>query len=1300
MSDAATTTAPKTPAPRRWLRRSAIALASLALLLGAAFWLLGREATLQTLVQKIADASGGQIVVSGVSGSLYDKMHLDHASYRSPDSNITAENITINWSPLQYFSHGIAINQLHVAKLVFESVGPSKPAVLPETLAPPFQLGIADARVTRLTLVSAGSNHIIDNLRFKLAGDQTRWRLQDASAATPWGLAAVDATIGATSPFALDGKASLTQVSMPAGQKPAQLLTRLHGNLSLFDVNASGQSQQASGDALLTLAPFDPMILRTVNINGRGIDPALFNPAWPQADLRIELSAKIGTDQSVSGQLALSNQGTPGALDQQRLPLRAVSGQLKGTLTATTIESVVLDLAQAGKFTGGGAISRSAAGATTGSAAFKLHTDGIDLKAIHSKMNPTRIAGDIDLTSNGNTLALNAALVQKGLRLELQATLADALLQVQRARLLAGKGSISLSGQASLTGQQAFKANASTSHFNPAAFGAYPAADLNAEIRLNGHLAPKWQVAGDFALRSSRLFDQPLSGAGKLTFDALHVAGADIDLRLGSNSVQARGSFGAPSERLNLSIDAPKLASLGPQFGGVLRGSGVLSGTSAAPALSFTLDGNNLRLLDVHQIKTLRASANLGSGVGAGAAGPSSLISDIELSGYTSPTLTLAGARLQTAGTRAAHTLVLSARNDDFDAAASVRGGWNTGAWNGTLDTLQNRGRYAFALQAPVPVRIAGPANGGVMGLLRPEQIALTNAVFTLPGGSISVQNLEKTGSRWRSTGQAAGLPLTYLAQLSKAWRDNVSSDLTLGAAWSLNLQAAAGADPAIDGMLHVFREKGDLTVGAEVPLTLGLSRLDARLDVANNALHLKVDLDGARAGNAHLDASVQMVHGRVTQDSALRFTGSADMASLAWLAPLSGQPGLDVGGAIKLAMTGSGSIGAPLLNGDITGEKLLLNWSDQGVKLRNGQLQARLAGDQLLLQRLSFDGVEGSALADGWLRFAHTETTMQLKVSADKLLVLARPDRTLVVSGQSSLTRDQKHFQLNGKFKAERAAIELAAQDTPTQSDDVVVLGQPRAVAKAPSLPLNIDIEADLGAAFYLKGKGVDAQLAGNVRILAIDRRPPRATGSIRVVSGTYAAYGQKLAIERGLITFTGAYDNPGLNILAVRKRPEDEALTETNVEAGVEVRGTALAPVAKLVSTPSVPDSEKLAWLVLGHGSAGTAGNELGLLTTAASALFGGSSGGSLQARLANSLGVDELGLAQGQGQAKGVENTVVTVGKRLSQRAYLSFEQGASTATSLVKLRYKLNPRITLQFQTGANTALDVLYTWAFD
>jgi translocation and assembly module TamB len=567
----------------------------------------------------------------------------------------------------------------------------------------------------------------------------------------------------------------------------------------------------------------------------------------------------------------------------------------------------------------------------------------------------------------------------------------------------------------------------------------------------------------------------------------------------------------------------------------------------------------------------------------------------------------------------------------------------------------------------------------------------------------VTLQSLNKSGGRWTSKGAATGVPLNYLAQFSQGMRDNVAGDLTLGADWSLDLLAPVnpGAAPAMNGSLHVFREKGDLVAGSEVPVVLGLRTLDARADVANGALRMQLDIDGAKAGKARVDATAGMLNGRLGNDSPLRLQATADMGSIAWMAPLTGQPALELDGTLKLNLSGTGTVGAPTLNGAVSGDNLAVRWADQGVKLRNGQLRAQLAGDQLVLQRLSFDGQQGRAVADGAVRFSGGEASMNLKLVADKLEMLSRPDRTVVISGQSTLVRDAKHFDLTGKFKADRALIELAPQGRPTLSDDVVVLGRDKKglVAKeaAPSMPLSVDIEADLGDSFRLRGMGADALLGGAVRVRVAGGRAPRINGTIRVVEGNYAAYGQKLAIERGVITFSGPYDNPGLNILAVRKRPEGEQLTETNVEAGVEVRGSALAPAAKLVSTPTVPDSEKLAWLVLGHGLEGTSGNETGVLSAAAGALLGGSGkGGGFQSRLANSLGVDELGVSQ----AKGLESTVVTVGKKISSRTYVSFEQGASTATSLVKLRYKLNPRVSLQLQAGTNTAFDVLYSWAFD
>ena len=1494
--------------PRRWPRRVAVGVVVSGALLAGAYWYLGRESTLQTLAQKIASSSGGNIVITGVSGSLYGSMHLGHVVFRSPDQLITGDNIDISWSPFQYLSKGVAINQLRVASLTIQTLRDGGPAKMPASLAPPFELAILDAQLAKLTMIplapagtDAATNAattlgakgalpagtVLSDVRFKLHGNTRQWLLADASATTPVGLAKAHGSIGVNRPFKLDATASLTgstpqstpQSTLKSGQKPAQLNLRASGDLTATELAANGQSGAASGDATFSLAPFEPIALRALTINGRGIDPGFFNPDLPSADLTIAIAARIGANRDVAGSVSVDNAGPVGTLDKQRLPLRAMRGKLEGSLSALQMTDVLVDFGVAGKFTGAGTVARTAEDKGIGTAEFALHTDRLDLKMLHSRLKSTSIAGDIKVANAGATQTFTARLAESGMRLDALATLTDNLLTVERAQLAAGTGRIDLAGTAGLTGEQAFKITANAARFNPASFGDYPQADINAGINAKGSAnaagdaAPAWEVAADFALRPSRLFNQPLSGKGKFDADAAHVSNvaatlalgrntvdlrgsfgapgerllwkvdakqlsaaradlygvvsangavtgtlaaprtsfvvdatglgwaagtrkadngllhasgeawlapagpgrvvelktsgsaqrfnpaafgsplagsingsfdasgrlgadwrgavnlalqpstlsnaplsgyakltvdkrrvsnADVDLHIGPNVLAARGSFGAAGDALDWRIDAGQLAVLGADFSGALKGSGRLSGSMQAPALKLALEGQNLRLPGKHQVGSLRASASVGSGQGA--ADP--FISDVEITNYiggtNSAATRVANARLQTAGTRGAHTIQLSGRGDNFNALVDAHGGWNAGAWTGSIDKLQNTGRYALALQAPAPLRLAGAPGSGVMGLARPGQISLSNAVIKLPEGSVTVQSLEKNGARWTSKGIATGVPLNYLAQFSQGMRDNLSGDLTLGAQWRLDMTGAqaAGGAPALSGMVHVFREKGDLVAGTDVPVALGLRQLDARADVAGGVLRMQVDIDGARSGRARVDATAQMVAGRLGNDSPLKLSAKGDMGSIAWLAPLTGQPALELDGTLKFELAGAGTVGAPSLNGSVSGDNLALRWTDQGVKLRNGQLRAQLAGDQLLLQRLSFDGVQGRAIADGAVRFAGGEASMNLKLVADKLEILSRPDRTLVITGQSTLTRDAKRFALEGKFRADRALVELAPQGRPVLSDDVVVLGRGKAglpVKEAPSMPLTVDVEAYLGDSFRLRGMGADVELAGVLRIRAAGGRAPRANGTIRVVSGKYDAYGQKLSIERGVLSFSGPLDNPSLNLLAVRKRPDAEPLSETNVEAGVEVRGTALAPVAKLVSTPSVPDSEKLSWLVLGHGMEGTSGNEAGVLSAAAGALLGGKGGsGGFQSRLANSLGVDELGLSQ----AKGLESTVVTVGKRISSRAFLSFEQGATTASSLVRLRYKLNPRITLQFQTGTNSAFDVLYSWAFD
>jgi translocation and assembly module TamB len=1420
--------------PRHWPRRVAISAAAVAVVLAGAWWYGGRETTLQMLVQKVANATGGQLVVTGVTGSLYGAMHVDRIVYRTPSQVMTIQDVSIDWAPWQYFSSGIAVSRLHAASVHSQTLSKSPPQAMPDSLAPPFRLSLSDVQVRRLELDGAR----IASLKLALDGSGSGWTLRDASAITEAGKLTASGHIASRKPFALNARSTLSA-------RPGQLDLMLEGDLAATKATLRGAAGNAKGEALATLAPFEAVPLRTLTLRATGIDPGVFRPTLPHADMRAALDFQLTPAGLAKGSFSLINQGPEGTLDQQRLPLRAVSGKLAGNLEALTLSDMLLDFGSAGRFDGAGKLTR-------GDARFDLRTNRFDLKRLHSRLSSTAIAGSIALEGERDIQRARVDLRDKTLRLQADARLEKARLLIDNARVQAGKGTLAVQGQVALGGQQAFELKAQMTHFNPAALGQYPEGDLNAMFDMNGKLAPAWQANAAFTIRSSRLFGQNLSGKGRLTADAAHISEADarldvgrnraqvagafgkpgdqmawrvdapdlsalqlpvrggalqasgalsgtmqapassfdailraggtlkangnvqlrpgqglavaakgtaqqldpaafgarikgsinagfditaragkdwnangsvvlqpstlagsplrglaslaaspgrvsnalVELQAGANTAHVRGGFGIPGQALEWRIDAPQLAALGPDFAGKLSGSGTITGTPEAPALVAAVSAADLRVPG-HKVRSLKGNAQIGAG--RGGADPVAIQLDAER--YEGTAGRFDRVSLASSGTRSAHSIKVNASNERFQALAEVRGALTGDNWSGTVQALQNKGLYAFSLRAPVALELSGAAGSGAAGLARPVRIVLGDAVIALPQGAVTIAALEKNGARWRSRGSASGIPLSYVQQFSEDLRDTLGGDLTIGAQWQFDLLAAAGAAaPVLDGSLRLFREKGDIIAGADVPVALGLRQMELRAEVAHGALRTRFDMDGARGGRANVDATVMLAGGRLADSSPLRFTASADMGSIAWLSPLAGQPGLELDGRIKLSVTGGGSVGNPSLDGHVNGDGLALRWAEHGVKLRDGVLRAQLQGDQLRLQTLRFAGPQGHADISGQVRFAGSEATMQLKLDANKLELMSRPDRTVVVTGQATAVRDARRFDVTGRFRADRANIALAPLDRPTMSDDVIVLGRAsngKARTQNSATPFTLDIEADLGDDFQLEGMGLDAQLAGTVHLRAVERRPPRASGSIRVVKGTYAAYGQKLTIERGVLNFTGAYDNPGLNILAVRKRPEGEQLSETNVEAGVEVRGTALAPAARLVSTPNVPDSDKLAWLVLGHSMEATSGNEQGLLSAAAGALLGGKGGG-LQSRIANSLGLDEVGLSS----AKGLESTVLTVGKRLSQRAYLSFEQGAGTATSLVKLRYKLNPRITLQFQTGANTALDVLYSWSFD
>ncbi len=234
--------------------------------------------------------------------------------------------------------------------------------------------------------------------------------------------------------------------------------------------------------------------------------------------------------------------------------------------------------------------------------------------------------------------------------------------------------------------------------------------------------------------------------------------------------------------------------------------------------------------------------------------------------------------------------------------------------------------------------------------------------------------------------------------------------------------------------------------------------------------------------------------------------------------------------------------------------------------------------------------------------------------------------------------------------------------------------------------------MQIDLGPDFRVQGKGIDTRLRGTLALAGESLQSPRLTGTINTDGGQYRAYGQRLDVEQGVIRFTGAIDNPTLDILAIRPN----LMTQ---RVGLQILGTALLPRVRLYAQPELPDAEKLSWLIVGRASA-SGGAEAVLLQQAALALLGSKSGG-LSGGLAASLGLDELSFRSAASNASGgTTEGAITLGKRFSSNFYAAYERSISGALGTLFVFYDLSQRFTVRAQAGQQSAVDLIYTVPYD
>lgn len=394
--------------------------------------------------------------------------------------------------------------------------------------------------------------------------------------------------------------------------------------------------------------------------------------------------------------------------------------------------------------------------------------------------------------------------------------------------------------------------------------------------------------------------------------------------------------------------------------------------------------------------------------------------------------------------------------------------------------------------------------------------------------------------------------------------------------------------------------------------------------------------------------------------------------------------------GDLDLDLRIAGSWQEPLLAGTLQLSGAGAYLPQAGITLRDLSIKADFVDDKVRFPAFKVASGDGQLTGEGELRLQNWKIAEYSgKLGGERFLTLNLPELRIVTSPALTFSGTAQTAKVRGEVKLPELLVRGRQTKAPLgQHADVVIVDAPLSDERERPLDLDLEVRLLLGERIMVDFGGIDARLNGDVIVTARGYETINGRGKINVAQGAYAAYGMKLDINRGSLLFAGGpIDQPTLDILALRRSGE--------VQAGVRVGGTPRAPTVTLYSEPSMPDTDILSYIVLGRPMGSDAG-QADLLMVAAGALLAKGESTVLQDRLRRRVGLDVIDIQSGDGD---LTTSVITVGKYLSPKLYISLGHSLFTGTNIVGLRYDISERWQAESTVGEESGVDLFYKIEF-
>jgi len=761
-----------------------------------------------------------------------------------------------------------------------------------------------------------------------------------------------------------------------------------------------------------------------------------------------------------------------------------------------------------------------------------------------------------------------------------------------------------------------------------------------------------------------------ISGTGRIGLDAAGGGFAE-KLRIAVGSASITGDIRLPrGERIigHLNVDAPKLAVLAPLVGQPLDGAVKASvdfGEEGSPATTVrvrapTISIGTTRIGDV--------AANI------------DVLDDIEALRFKG--------KASVAHIDAGSSKVRNLRFDANDAGTATAFRIGAEINEGQLSTggkVERQGE-AIALTFAETKAVLGGVTASLDG---PANVVAA-------GGKVEIKRLllKSGGGRLQVSGHAGSDAMALsvsLQRLPAAIANAFAPELGLEGQLDGNIDIRGTPEnPAADANM---KWSGAAAAASRAQFIPPLA-VDFQVRLKDGAVNAEVQAGGLPA----LSVQAKGTFGIADKSTKARLDGTIPL-SLA--NPSLAARNTRLSGTLRLGADIAGSADAPNVDGLLRIEGAEVRDPASGLRLQGVAGGGRFSRTSLVIERITGTGAKGGAVAIGG-RLSQTgdgPIAVSLRVDIDGLKF---DDRELLageVDGNVSVEGTPAALQTTGDIRIKRLDIivpnrmprsvtELDLKHVNAPADSYAgrtsAKAPPESAAAPMAMGLNIGVEA--ASRIFVRGRGLDVQLGGALRVGGTASRPA-ANGGFSVERGRLDILGRQLSFKRGQLIFAGDIE-PSLDM---------EAVAEADgVTISVFVTGPASEPKFRFSSSPALPEDEVVARLLFNKSLAKLSPIQLAQLASEVDKIGGLSSGPSTFDQVKGALGVDILDVTTGDNNSP-----EVSAGKYVNESTYVGVRQGSSAASSRVIIDHDLTKNLKARGELGAdgNSKIGVGVEWDY-